>query len=234
MTTSVPPPPEESSHLARCGGLLARGRHPRRLPGRDVARTSGRCRGLAANSCGGSAGLAPDFPVASQVRAYHGRSGAVTSSLSLWPARHNLPRRTEEGRMKIEGGCLCGKVRYSADSDPAFVGLCHCKNCQKGTGTAFSLVVALPKPTLNIQGTLKTFTGRGDSGKATYRRFCPECGSALIDEAEIMPDVAMILAGTLDDASWIKPAMEIYCDSAQPWVSLGGERQRFPKMPMPG
>ena len=111
---------------------------------------------------------------------------------------------------------------------------CHCKNCQKGTGTAFSLVVALPKPTLNVQGTLKTFTGRGDSGKATYRRFCPECGSALIDEAEVMPDVVMILAGTLDDASWVKPAMEIYCDSAQPWVSLGGERQRFPKMPMPG
>ena len=101
--------------------------------------------------------------------------------------------------MKIEGGCLCGKVRYSADAEPAFVGLCHCKNCQKGTGTAFSLVVALPKPTLNVQGTLKTFTGRGDSGKATYRRFCPECGSALIDEAEVMPDVVMILAGTLDD-----------------------------------
>jgi hypothetical protein len=134
--------------------------------------------------------------------------------------------------MKIEGGCLCGKVRYSADAEPAFVGVCHCKNCQKGTGTAFSVVVALPKPTLSVQGgTLKTFTGRGDSGKATYRRFCSECGSVLIDEAEIMPGVTMILAGTLDDASWVQPTTEIYCDSAQPWVALGGERQRFPKMP---
>ena len=44
--------------------------------------------------------------------------------------------------MKIEGGCLCGKVRYSADAEPTFVGICHCKNCQKGTGTAFSVVVA--------------------------------------------------------------------------------------------
>ena len=44
--------------------------------------------------------------------------------------------------MKIEGGCLCGKVRYSADAEPAFVGVCHCKNCQKGTGTAFAMVVA--------------------------------------------------------------------------------------------
>ena len=40
--------------------------------------------------------------------------------------------------MKIEGGCLCGKVRYSADAEPTFVAVCHCKNCQKGTGTAFS------------------------------------------------------------------------------------------------
>ena len=136
--------------------------------------------------------------------------------------------------MRIEGGCLCGKVRYSADAEPAFVGVCHCKNCQKGTGTAFAAVVALPKSALNVAGNLKTFTGRGDSGKETYRRFCADCGSPLIDEAEIMPGVAMILAGTLDDPSWVKPTVEIYCDSAQPWVSLGGDRQRFAKMPSPG
>jgi hypothetical protein len=133
--------------------------------------------------------------------------------------------------MKIEGGCLCGKVRYSADAEPAFVGVCHCKNCQKASGTAFAIVVGLPKPTLNVQGTLKTFTGQGDSGKATYRRFCPDCGSGLIDEAEVVPDVTMILAGTLDDASWVTPTTEIFCDSAQPWVNLSGERQRFAKMP---
>ncbi len=136
--------------------------------------------------------------------------------------------------MKIEGGCLCGKVRYSADAEPAFVGLCHCTNCQKGSGSAFNIVVALPKPAVGVAGALTTFEGRGDSGKATYRRFCPECGSPVIDEAEVMPDIVMIMAGTLDDTSWVKPAMEIYCDSAQPWVSLGGAQQRFAKMPMPG
>jgi len=70
--------------------------------------------------------------------------------------------------MKIEGGCLCGKVRYSADAEPAFVGVCHCKNCQKQAGTAFSVVFAIPKPVLSVQGTLKTFNDRGDSGKAVY------------------------------------------------------------------
>jgi hypothetical protein len=46
-----------------------------------------------------------------------------------------------------------------------------------------------------------------------------------------MPGVMMIAAGTLDDPSWVKPAMQIYCDSAQPWVALGGEMQSFAKMP---
>ena len=135
-----------------------------------------------------------------------------------------------ERQMKIEGGCLCGKVRYSAEAEPAFVGVCHCKNCQKGTGTAFAIVVAVPTPALNVQGTLQTFIGRGHSGKSTHRRFCPECGSPILSEADALPGVAIIKAGTLDDTSWLKPGMEIFCDSAQPWAQLSGDRQRFPKM----
>jgi hypothetical protein len=147
----------------------------------------------------------------------------------------NKPQRYEqEGLMKIEGGCLCGKVRYSAEAEPAFVGVCHCKSCQKGSGTAFNVVVAVPKPAVTVQGSLKTFQGRGDSGKATYRRFCPDCGSPIASEPDMLPDVMIIPAGTLDDASWIKPTMQIYCDSAQPWVKLEGDMQSFPKMPSPG
>jgi hypothetical protein len=133
--------------------------------------------------------------------------------------------------MKIEGGCLCGKVRYSADAEPVFVGVCHCKNCQRQAGTAFSIVAAVPKASLSIQGAMKTFNDRGDSGKAVYRRFCPDCGSPILSDVEVMPDISILKAGTLDDTSWLKPTMEIFCDSAQPWVSLGGGQQRFPKMP---
>jgi len=136
--------------------------------------------------------------------------------------------------MKIEGGCLCGKVRYSADAEPVFVGMCHCSSCQRGSGSAFNIVVALPKPAVSVQGTLATFEGRGDSGKATYRRFCPMCASPIASEAEVMPDVVMIPAGTLDDTSWVKPTMQIYCDSAEPWVKLEGDLQRFPGMPTGG
>ena len=135
---------------------------------------------------------------------------------------------------QYNGGCLCGKIRYSASADPIFTGVCHCTTCQKGIGAAFNAVVAIPEPALTVTGTPKTYTGKGDSGKALYRRFCPDCGASLFTSAELMPGVVMISTGTLDDTSEVKPGMQIYCDSAQSWVHLGGDIKSFPKMPGPG
>jgi hypothetical protein len=131
----------------------------------------------------------------------------------------------------MTGGCLCGKVRYTTTSDPAFSGICHCRNCQRYTGSAFEPVIAFPSASVSVQGELKTYDDTGDSGKAVHRRFCPNCGSGVIAEADIMPGMTLVLAGTLDDTAAFNPAMEIYCSSAQPWTQTAGERQRFPKMP---
>lgn len=131
----------------------------------------------------------------------------------------------------IEGRCLCGNVHYSTDAEPTFAGVCHCGDCQRFTGSAFSTVIAVPSAALKLTGALKTFSKRGDSGKLIHRRFCPECGSGIMDEADALPGVAMINAGTLDDRSWVAPKSEIYCDSAQPWVRLGGDLKRFAKTP---
>ena len=133
----------------------------------------------------------------------------------------------------ITGGCLCGKIRYRADAEPKFVSLCHCRDCQRFTGSAFAVVVALPKAAVTITGTLKGFAKQGDSGKAIERRFCPDCGTSVLDEAETVPGLVMIAAGTLDDASWVKPKSEIYCASAQPWVRFGAELalKSFAKVP---
>jgi hypothetical protein len=134
---------------------------------------------------------------------------------------------------KIEGGCACGKVRYSAEAEPIFAGLCHCKSCQKTTGTSYSVVVAIPEPTLTMTGEVKIYDSKGDSGQSTHSTFCPNCGSPVTGSADVMQGVVMIRAGTMDDSSWLKPTVEIYCDSKMPWVALGGDLQSFPKMPMP-
>jgi hypothetical protein len=132
---------------------------------------------------------------------------------------------------EITGSCRCGSVTYSTSADPVFTGVCHCGNCQKSTGSAFGAVVAVPAASLTVAGTTKRFTDKGDSGSATHRDFCPECGSTLTQSADVMPGITLLPVGTLDDTGWVKPAMQIYCDSAQPWVSLGGGIQSFAKMP---
>ena len=132
---------------------------------------------------------------------------------------------------ELKGGCACGQLRYSGTAEPVFTGICHCTNCQKQSGTAFNVVVAVPKAALSITGPAKTYAAKGDTGNVNSRQFCPNCGSTILSEPVVMAGVAVLRAGTLDDTSWLKPSMEIYCDSAQPWVELGGGMQRFPKMP---
>ena len=133
----------------------------------------------------------------------------------------------------VTGGCLCGQVRYTADAEPVFAGVCHCTDCQKETGSAFNIVVALPQAALSIEGPAKTYTQKGDSGQDVVRRLCPNCGSTITSEPAAMAGTSILRVGTLDDPSWVKPTMEIYCDSKQRWVNLGG-LQSFAKMPTRG
>src|SRR5215470_564126 len=132
---------------------------------------------------------------------------------------------------KMTGGCLCGQVRYSADAEPVFTAVCHCRNCQKQAGTAFSIVVVIPRTALTVTGHTKTFHDTGDSGQPVARRFCPECGSPIFSDVTVMPGLTFIKAGTLDDTSWLDPKMHVYCDSAERWTPIPEGSQKFAKMP---
>ena len=132
---------------------------------------------------------------------------------------------------KMDGGCLCGAIRYTAAADPAFTANCHCTHCQKQTGTAFSVVVAVPSAALTVTGTPRTFEGTGDSGNRIVRHFCADCGSPIFTTGEALPGMSFVKAGTLDDTSWLAPTFDIWCSSAQPWVDIPDSRQRFDRGP---
>ena len=59
------------------------------------------------------------------------------------------------------GGCLCGAVRYTVDAKPDLVGVCHCRDCQRFTGSAYSFLVVVPQTALKIDGTTKTYASPG-------------------------------------------------------------------------
>jgi hypothetical protein len=132
---------------------------------------------------------------------------------------------------KLDGSCLCGRITYTCDAEPLATAVCHCTECQKQSGTAFSVVVAVPRDAFQVEGdTLSAFTTVGtDSGQEVERQFCRECGSPIASLPAALPEMAMIKAGTLDDRSWLEPTMQVWCDSAQPWIPL--ESHGGAKMP---
>ena len=129
----------------------------------------------------------------------------------------------------ITGGCLCGRVRYTITAEPIGAALCHCRDCQRYTGSGFEPFVRVPTSALQLQGELKSYTAPGGSGHALIRRFCPNCGSGVINEAQVRPGVTVVLAGTFDDPTAFVPTFEQFCADSPPWVQAGEERARFPK-----
>ena len=131
----------------------------------------------------------------------------------------------------VSGGCLCGAVRYTAEADAISATVCHCKDCQKFTGSVFATLVLLPKEALSVTGAWKTFTSLGGSGKPILRHFCPECGSSLAEEPGTRPGAVILNVGTFDDPTAVKPAREIFRDDAVPWIEVHGDIPRFAKYP---
>ena len=78
---------------------------------------------------------------------------------------------------------------------------------------------------------MQTFAKPGDSGQPIVRRFCPECGSSIAEEASTRPGLVLLNGGTLDDPTSVTPTMQIYCDRELVWVRLGDNIQRFATAP---
>jgi hypothetical protein len=63
------------------------------------------------------------------------------------------------------------------------------------------------------------------------RKFCGNCGSPIMSYVQAMPDLEFVKAGTLDDTGWLDPTVELWCDTAQPWIRSGQTRSQLPRNP---
>jgi hypothetical protein len=130
------------------------------------------------------------------------------------------------------GSCLCGSVKVTVSADPFAVAMCHCRDCQKQTGTSFSLVAIVPLSAVAVTGELGCFDTRGDSGHAVERSFCPKCGSPIRTDSDgtRQQGIAVIKAGILDDVQSLAPTLQIYCESEHSWLRDTSGVMRFPRM----
>jgi hypothetical protein len=120
-----------------------------------------------------------------------------------------------------EGGCACGAVRYRLTSAPMFVHCCHCRDCQRQTGSAFVLNALIEADRVSVvSGDLASVAMPTDSGRPHRVFRCALCQTALWSEYGGVAALRFVRVGTLDDPASLAPDVHIYVRSKLPWVAL--------------
>jgi len=121
--------------------------------------------------------------------------------------------------MKIDGGCYCGNITFTADIDPNGVRICHCTDCQHMTGTAYRVNVTVPKDKITFSGgKAKTYTKTAESGTKRVHAFCPECGTGVYSSPVGEVNTYGLRIGTIRQRKELKPSKQQWCRSALEWA----------------
>jgi hypothetical protein len=130
--------------------------------------------------------------------------------------------KEHEQEAALDGGCTCGEVRYRLSAEPMFVHCCHCRWCQRETGSAFALNALVESERVRLlKGTPEAVDTPSASGKGQIIVRCPRCRVAVWSHyAGLGKAVSFVRVGTLDEPDRVAPDIHIYTDSKQPWVVL--------------
>jgi hypothetical protein len=130
--------------------------------------------------------------------------------------------------MSYSGTCLCGDIAYRCEAAAVTTAICHCRDCQKQSGSAFSVNLLVPAAALQVSGaSLRSVFTEGASGASVRRHFCGNCGTPVYTEMAALPALVALKAGTLTDTAAIQPKVQLWCASAQPWVTLDADLPSF-------
>jgi hypothetical protein len=130
---------------------------------------------------------------------------------------------------KLSGGCACGAIRYEVGAAPVLMLNCHCRDCQRASGSGFAAVVAVPADAIKLSGEPRYHRSVGNAGHAVQRGFCAACGNPVTVKLERMPHIFGLHAASLDDPSTYKPAMELFAATALPWAPLHPDSKKLPQ-----
>lgn len=132
----------------------------------------------------------------------------------------------------VEGGCLCGAVRYRLTAPPLTVYNCHCRDCQRTSGATNEMSMVIRRETLErLSGALTAFEKTAASGRHVLQHRCAACGTKVWNEPLASPNLIILKPGTLDDMSWAAPVGNIWTASRAPWVEIDESQVNFPGQP---
>jgi hypothetical protein len=134
--------------------------------------------------------------------------------------------------LPLSGGCPCEAVRFQVTAMPLLVYACHCTECQRWSGSAFSLSMPVKAGSFSLtRGETQHFRRTGASGVESNYRFCGNCGGRVCGHRNSRPEIVSVRAGTLDDTSWLRPIAHVYMRSAQAWERIPNNAECFEIMP---
>ena len=121
----------------------------------------------------------------------------------------------------MDGGCFCGAVRYAMTAPPIFVHCCHCRDCQRQTGSAFVLNALIEADrVLLLSGNPEPVVVPAPSGRPQDIYRCPACATAVWSVYGGVDKLRFVRIGTLDNPAALSPDVHIYVRSKLPWVAL--------------
>jgi hypothetical protein len=131
----------------------------------------------------------------------------------------------------VTGRCLCGAVSYQIASAPVRMAQCHCRDCQRASGTGHMSQASFKAADVDVQGKTTSFTVIAESGNTVTRHFCPTCGSRLWSENTGRPGVLGIAVGCAENSDWFAPQAVVYTKSRAGWDVTSMEIPNFEAMP---
>ena len=131
----------------------------------------------------------------------------------------------------MEGGCDCREIRYRLTSKPMWVNCCHCRWCQRETGSAFALNALIEADRVELtHGKPEVVNTPSNSGKGQLVARCPTCRIALWSNYGGGGDkIRFVRVGTLDDPDQCPPNIHIFTTTKQPWVVLPPDMPAVPE-----
>lgn len=131
-------------------------------------------------------------------------------------------------KFPMTGGCLCGAVRYEISAEPVRRVNCHCRSCQRWSGSAYLPLLFVPDSALQAAGCYREFPTVAASGHTVYRAFCTQCGTPLFGRNSVFTELRPVAAMTLDDPALYHPDLDMWVADAQPWVTMNPDLPKYP------
>ena len=122
--------------------------------------------------------------------------------------------------MKRAASCSCGQLSVVCEGSPLFVSACHCKACQRRTGSVFAVNAVFPTSNVGISGRSSSYTRGADSGRKVKFQFCPECGTTVYWGVEERPEATVVAVGAFADPGFDAPIRTVWTENQHDWVRM--------------